>query len=132
MRLLVLDPSHILAWIVRHEHPELEVDEAADFDQAARRLAEWPPDAALVSLPPASVPWRDFQRRCSGHHPAVPVLYESCLPVERVAAGLEEGDGWAEFLLKPASRAELAAALDRLLAAAGTPASAPLSPRRGS
>lgn len=132
MRLLVLDPSHILAWIVRHEHPDLEVDEAADFDEAARRLAERPPDAALVSLPPASVPWHEFQRRCSGHHPAVPVLYESCLPVDRTAVGLDEGDGWAEFLLKPASRAELAAALDRLLAAAGVAEARPLSPRRGS
>ena len=47
--------------------------------------------------------------------PAVPVLYESCLPVDAGGVGLDPGDGYAAFLEKPASRAELADALERLL-----------------
>jgi DNA-binding NtrC family response regulator len=115
VRLLVLDPSHILPWIVRHDRPDLEVEEAADLDEAVRRVAHDPPDAAVVSLPPARLPWHDFQHLCASRVPAVPVLYESCLPVDAGGVGLDPGDGYAAFLEKPASRAELADALERLL-----------------
>lgn len=136
MRLLVLDHCRLLPWLARHELAhEVEIEAVADFETAERRLLEDPPDAALVSVPPAELPWRRFQHLCATRTPPVPVLYESCLHASAASAGLDPGDGYAAFLPKPAPRAELVAALRALLAAArpavpaGAAASAPGSGR---
>lgn len=119
MRLLVLDQSRILPWLVRHELPsEVEVEAVFSFEEAERALREEPLDAAVVSLPPAHLPWHSFQHLCASRQPPVPVLYESCVFDCACEAGLEPGDGYVEFLPKPAPRAELRAALARLLAEA--------------
>ncbi len=134
MRLLVLDPSGLLPWVVRHAAPEgVEVEMAASLEAAERILAEHSPDAAVVSVPPAQLPWRSFQRICARAHPPVPVLYESCVHASAAEAGLDPADGYAVFLPKPAAREQLRAALVELLAAAGHLASAaPSSAREGS
>jgi hypothetical protein len=119
VRLLVVDSNPLLGWQLRHELPaDVEVERVGDFSSAARRLREDPPDAAVVSLPPAELPWREFQHLCATRRPAVPVLYESCVYGCAEAAGLDAGDGYAAFLPKPATRPALARALAELLAAA--------------
>lgn len=122
MRLLVLDQSLILQWLVRHEFPDgVEILSAQDLREAEPFLAAPPPlaaDAAVVSLPPAHIPWREFQHRCATHAPPIPVLYETCVDVDARTMGLDPDDGYAAFLHKPAARNELHSALETLLAAA--------------
>lgn len=118
MRLLVLDQSLILQWLVRHEFPDgLEVASARSLHEAEQLLVADPPDAAVVSLPPAQLPWQEFQHRCATHVPPIPVLYESCVDTDARAMGLDPADGYAAFLHKPATRAELRSAIEALLAA---------------
>ena len=118
MRLLVLDQSLILQWLVRHEFPDgLEIASAQNLHEAEVLLAADPPDAAVVSLPRARLPWPAFQHRCATHVPPIPVLYASCVPTDARAMGLDLADGYAAFLRKPAARAELRSALEALLAA---------------
>lgn len=117
MRLLVVDSNALLGWQLRHQlAPEVEVELVGDFDSAERCVLERPPDAAVVNLPPADLPWREFQHLCATRNPPVPVLYESCVHRCPSAAGIDEGEGYAAFLPKPASRQELSAALAALLA----------------
>ena len=72
MRLLVVDQSRILQWLVRHEFPDgLDIASAQSLDEAERILEALPPDAAVVSLPPAELPWRAFQHRCAAHVPPI-------------------------------------------------------------
>jgi DNA-binding NarL/FixJ family response regulator len=118
VRLLVVDQSLILQWLVRHEFPDgLEIASARNLDEAQRFLDALPPDAAVVSLPPAELPWRDFQHRCASHVPPIPVLYESCVDADAAAMGIDPADGYAAFLHKPASRDVLHEALEALFAA---------------
>jgi hypothetical protein len=72
----------------------------------------------VVSLPPAQLPWREFQHLCARHAPPIPVLYESCLDSDGAAVGLDPSDGYAAFLRKPAPRSELRLAIEALLAEA--------------
>lgn len=117
--MLVLDSSHILTYLVRHETPvEVEVEEAASFAEAEQRVRECPPDAVVVSLPLAHLCWRSFQRLCASQRPPVPVLYESCLHSCAAGVGIDPRDGYAAFLPKPAHPAELRAALAELVDAA--------------
>ena len=116
MRLLVLDQSQLLPRLVGYEFPAgLEIQTVSSLPEAERLISTTPPDAALVSLPPACLPWREFQHFCASRRPPIPVLYESCLAADGNDLGLEPGDGYAAILRKPASRAELHAALVALL-----------------
>jgi len=122
VRLLVLDQSCLLPWVVRHEAPVgVEVEAVLSLDAAERILEQRPPDAAVVSVPPGNLPWRSFQRLCASRRPPVPVLYESCVHSDPRDAGLDPNDGYVDFLPKPAPRADLRAALLRLLIAARRP-----------
>lgn len=122
MRLLVLDDSPLLSWLIRHELAgEAEVEVVGDFECAERRLIERPPAAVVVNLPPAELPWRRFQHLCATRRPPVPVLYESCLFGTANGVGIDPADGYAAFLPKPATRAELGAALRDLLDHAAAP-----------
>lgn len=115
----MLDQSCLLPWVIRHEAPVgVEVEAVLSLDAAERILEQRPPDAAVVSVPPAKLPWRSFQRLCASRRPPVPVLYESCVHANPREAGLDPNDGYLDFLPKPAPRAELRLALHRLLEAA--------------
>ena len=116
MRLLVLDECQLLAWMVeRVSPPGTEVVGLTSFDEARRALLENPPDAAVVSLTSAHLPWREFRQLCASRRPRVPVLYESCIFSSVDEAGLEADSGEARFLRTPASRADLQEALVGLL-----------------
>lgn len=121
MRLLVLDQSHILPWIVQHElaaEPDIEIEALTCFREAEAILRQRPPDAAVVSLPPAHLDWHEFQQLCATRTPPVPVLYESCVHSAAREAGLDPRQGCAWFLPKPAPAAALHQALAELLAEA--------------
>ena len=116
MRLLVLDENQLLAWMVeRVAPPGTEVVGLTSFDDARREMFERPPDAAVVSLASAHLPWREFQHLCARRRPPVPVLYESCVFGSAEEAGLAPAEGSVRFLHTPASRADLNDALVRLL-----------------
>lgn len=119
MRLLVLDEGPLLAWTVaRLCPPGTEVESAQSFEEARRFLEATPPDAVVVSVPPATLPWSDFQRLCASRHPPVPVLYLSCLFESTAEAGFDAAAGRPELLRKPVGRADFEAALARLFDAA--------------
>jgi len=121
VRLLVLDQSKLLPWIVQHDlaaEPGLEVEAVACLHEAEEIVRRRPPDAAVVSLPPAHLDWREFQHLCAVAEPPVPVLYESCVHAGARDAGLEPIEGFALFLPKPAPSVELHQALLRLVAEA--------------
>ena len=123
LRLLVLDPSGILAWLVEHAAPVgVDVEGVTTLQEAERVVREQPPDAAVVSVPPGALPWRQFQHLCAIHR--VPVLYESCVHRNAGDVGIDPADGTALFLGKPAPRGALRDALEQLLArvAIATPA----------
>jgi DNA-binding NtrC family response regulator len=123
VRLLVIDESRVLPWVVeRLAPPGVAVEVALDFDEAERVIREHRPDAAVVSIPPAQLPWREFQHLCGSQQPPVPVLYESCLLAAAGEFGIDPADGYAAFLEKPAPRERLQAAIQRLLEQARQPA----------
>jgi len=116
LRLLVLDENHLLAWMVeRLAPPGTEVVGFTSFDDARRALLDNPPDAAVVCVTAAHLPWREFGRLCASRRPPVPVLFESCVFSSAEEAGLDVASGDVRFLPTPASRADLADALTRLL-----------------
>ena len=119
MRLLVLDDSPLLAWTVARLSPAgTVVTGARSLDEAIRLLEEAAPDAVVVSVPPATLPWPGFQQLCASRHPPVPVLYLSCLFESTTEAGFDPKAGRLELLRKPVEKVEFEAALGRLFAAA--------------
>lgn len=125
MRLLVLDPSGILCWRIRHAlggRHELVATES--LEEAERLVSAERPDGAAVSVPHGPLALRGFQERCSRASPPVPVLYETCLAGGLAELDLVPAGAPAEHLAKPSSQAELEAALARLLAAAAVCAAA--------
>ena len=95
-----------------------EVVGFTSFDDACRAMLANPPDAVVVSITSAHLPWRPFRDVCKGQTPAVPILYESCVFASAEEAGLEPGTTRARFLHTPAPMAEFEEALASLLDAA--------------
>jgi DNA-binding response OmpR family regulator len=119
VRLLVVDQSRLLAWQIRHDlPPELEVESVSSLAAAERIVNERPPDAIVVSVPLAQLPWREFHHRCAVRQPPIPILFESFQHADGEALGLDPGDGQALFVGKPAAREELRVALGELLSRA--------------
>jgi len=138
VRLLVLDSSGILPWRVRHALGDgYEVIATGSLEEAEHLAHSRHPDAAVVSVPHASLPWSSFHDACATAHPPIPVLYESCLPGGLAALGIHRPEPVYEdaaLLAKPASQCELARALACLLEEARRlhgepPAVSPKAPR---
>ena len=130
MELLVLDGSLVLPSLVRRlAPPGVDVESASSFDEARQRLRRRPPQALIVNLTPAELPWQEIQAFCQEHSPPIPVLYESCVHHSPDEAGLTALNGSGRFIEKPYSVDELRAEILRLMAAAGGPATDPPSAR---
>jgi DNA-binding NtrC family response regulator len=120
MRLLVLDGSRVLHSLIRRlAPPEVEVESALAFEDAAASIEHDPPDAAIVNLTPSGLPWRQLKTLCQVHEPPIPVLFESCVYSTPDEAGLGCLGESATFLKKPYDLAELRSELERLLLSAG-------------
>jgi DNA-binding NtrC family response regulator len=116
VRLLVLDNSGILPWLVAHAAPAgVEVEAVSSLDEAERRVREQPPDGAVVSMPHSQLPWAGFQHLCATRRPPVPVLYTSCEHHDAGEAGIDPGEGVSLFLPKPVAHGRLHQALAELL-----------------
>lgn len=85
-RILVVDRSLLLAWMVaKVVPPGVKVERASTFDQAERMLTENPPDAAVLHLAPSHQNWRRLLDLCIGNGRLIPFLcvaavdhYEVC------------------------------------------------------
>jgi DNA-binding NtrC family response regulator len=120
VRVLVLEDGQVLAWVIGHlSPPGTEVLPFNWFGDACHRIERDPPDAVVVSLTAAHLPWREFQRLCASRTPSVPVLYASAEFSNAADAGLEPVEGYADFLYQPASKPEIEVALSKLRAASG-------------
>lgn len=118
MHLLVLDGSRVLPSLVRRLAPlGVDVESAATFAEARRRLSQRPPQAMIVNLTPADLPWQELQSLCQGHSPPIPVLYESCIYHSPGEAGLASLNHTGRFLEKPYSMEELRGEIERLVRA---------------
>jgi DNA-binding response OmpR family regulator len=116
VRLLVLDGSRVLPTVVARLAPAgVEVEAARTFAEARRRLHDHPPEALIVNISPAALPWRQLHEICSQHEPPIPVLYESCVYHDAVEAGLGRLSPSGHFLEKPYSIAELRNEVDWLV-----------------
>lgn len=116
MQLLVLDGSRVLPSLVKRLAPQgVDVESAATFDEARLRLRQRPPQAMIVNLTPADLPWQELQSLCQGHSPPIPVLYESCVHRSPTEAGLDSLTDHGHFLEKPYSMPELRAEIERLV-----------------
>ncbi len=116
MHLLVLDGSRVLPSLVRRlAPPEVDVQSAATFAEARLRLEQSPPQAMIVNLTPAELPWQELQSLCQGHSPPIPVLYESCVHHSPAEAGLTSLNHSGRFLEKPYSLDELRSEIQRLI-----------------
>lgn len=119
MQLLVLDGSRVLPALVRRLAPHgVDVECAATFEEARLRLTHRPPQAMIVNLTPAELPWRELQSLCQDHSPPIPVLYESCVHHNPDEAGLASLNSSGHFLEKPYSLPELRVEIERLVQAA--------------
>ena len=117
MRVLVLDHSGILPWLVEHTAvAPIEIRAARSGEEAERIVREEHPDAAVVSVPCADLPWAQFQRLCASQEPPVPVLYESSVHGSLQEVGVDASAGTKLFLHTPAPRAQLEHALAALFA----------------
>ncbi|MFQ5349297.1 MAG: hypothetical protein ACE5EG_02510 [Thermoanaerobaculia bacterium] len=119
MRLLVLDGSRTLEAVVTRLVPEgVEVESASTFGEAQRRLRERPPEALIVNVSRAGLPWKELQDFCCLHDPPIPVLYESAVHGHPSEAGLERLSPSGRFLEKPYSIARLRNEIEWLMRAA--------------
>lgn len=116
MQLLVLDGSLVLPSLVRRLAPQgVDVESAATFDEARLRLRQRPPQAMIVNLTPAELPWQELQSLCERHSPPIPVLYESCVHHSPDEAGLALHNPSGRFLEKPYSMEKLRNEIQRLI-----------------
>ena len=126
MHLLVLDGSTVLPALVRRlAPPGVDVECAATFEEARLRLTERPPEAMIVNLTPAELPWWELQILCQEHCPPIPVLFESCVHHSPDEAGLESLSSSGRFLEKPYSLPQLRAEIERLVEVATGPDRSP-------
>ncbi len=120
IRLLVLDGSQILSSLVHRLAPgPVEVEEVATFDEAVVRLENDPPDALIVNVGPAALPWRRLKVICADHKPKIPVLFESCVYETPLDAGIGSLNHSAAFLPKPYGVEQLRTQLERLIDSGG-------------
>jgi DNA-binding response OmpR family regulator len=116
LRLFVLDESHLLAWTVEHLAPAgTEVVGFKSLGEATRAMHERAPDAFIVAVNSAHLPWRELCALCAAHTPPVPVLCGSPLYATAEEAGIDHARNAPLFLHTPANVEEVAASIAALL-----------------
>ena len=116
MRFLVIDGSRMLPALIERLAPaDVEVEMASTYDEAKCTICGRQPDAVIVNLGPAKLPWQELHECCRTQSPPIPVLYESCIyhSPEEVGIGCLDED--CAFLIKPYSLAELRDQISRLV-----------------
>ena len=120
MRLLVLDGSRVVGHLVRRLVPaDVDVECVDSFDIAIEELVNHAPDAVIVDVTQAALPWNRIQDICHQHDPPIPVLYESCTCENAEDAGIGDLNGNSIFLAKPYHAADLQLQIERLIEAVG-------------
>jgi DNA-binding NtrC family response regulator len=114
-RVLVVDGSHLMVWLVQTLAPDdVQVVQASRFPDAESLLTSDPPDAAIFNLTPSTLEWSRLIALCHEHAPPVPCVLCTTL----------DGELPAEFHLpcpplavirKPAGISDLRATLGELL-----------------
>ena len=108
MRLLVLDGSRVVGHLVRRFVPDdVDVKCVDSFDLVIDELLHHAPDAVIVDVTPAALPWHRVQEICHQHKPPIPVLWESCTCTDPVEAGIGDLNGNSAFLAKPYHASQL-------------------------
>lgn len=115
-RVLVVDGSELMGWLVQHLVPRyVEVVRASTFNEATSLLADDPPGAAIFNLTPSNLNWDQLVEICCRHDPPVPFLFCSTMtPAEENEVKLPCME---EFVFnKPMRLSDLRLSLTELLA----------------
>ena len=75
MRIAILDGSPVTAWTITRLLPEgVDYEVLPTFEAADRVLSESPPDAILIGITAAHLPWERLLDLCESHCPEIPYL----------------------------------------------------------
>jgi len=75
MRIAILDGSPVTAWTITRLLPAgVEFEILPSFEAASRVLSESPPDAILIGITNAHLPWNRLVDLCESHCPQIPYL----------------------------------------------------------
>ncbi len=114
-RVLVVDGSHLMVWLVQTLVPDdVQVVQAARFADAQAMLSSDPPDAAIFSLTPSTVEWSRLISLCHEHAPPIPFVLCTTLDGE-LPAELSLPRPPLAVIRKPARISDLRATLSELL-----------------
>jgi DNA-binding response OmpR family regulator len=115
-RVLVVDGSHLMVWIVQMLVPAgVQGVQASRFADAQALLAGDPPDAAIFNLTPWHLDWQRLIALCHEHAPPIPFVLCSTLDSE-LPGELELPVPPLAVIRKPARISDLRATLSALLA----------------
>jgi DNA-binding NtrC family response regulator len=141
-RLLLVDGSDLMEWIVAHLIPRnVEVVRVGSFAEADRLLRNQPPDAAIFNIAPRHLDWRALLERCLHHEPAIPFLCCSaiepdeerdgrlpCRPEDHFTKSIPQ-DEFRELLTRLCAESRARGNLSRGAARSGVPEDRNLGPK---
>ena len=114
-RVLVVDGSHLMVWVVQTLVPDgVEVVQARRFADAQAVLTSDPPDAAIFNLTPPTLEWSRLIALCCERTPQIPYLLCTTLDGE-LPAELQLPSPPLAVVRKPARISDLRATLTDLL-----------------
>jgi response regulator RpfG family c-di-GMP phosphodiesterase len=114
-RVLVVDGSHLMVWLVQTLVPDdVQVVQASRFADAQSLLISNPPDAAIFNLTPSTLEWSRLISLCHEHTPPIPFLLFTTLDGE-LPAELRLPSPPLAVVRKPARISDLRATLSQLL-----------------
>jgi DNA-binding response OmpR family regulator len=115
VRVLVVDGSRLMAWLVGAVAPEaIEVQHASSLAEARDALLHHPPQAAMFNLTPARLPWHELAEICRKSKPPIPFRCYSAFSAEDEEAG--DLPVTCHFVLdKPRTLDELRAQVENLV-----------------
>lgn len=114
-RVLVVDGSHLMVWLVQTLVPDgVEVVQASRFADAQFVLTSDPPDAAIFNLTPSTLEWSRLISLCHEHAPPIPFVLCTTLDGE-LPSELHLPHPPLAVVRKPARISDLRATLSDLL-----------------